>query len=328
MERQEASVFTDSASTRTEANRPMDDCALVCSNSLESLIPAAGAGIPFYPMFKPLGKIRWAGLLALLHLDIARLFRPLYNPALSDIPARTIIVFDSHARQDFLLWLQQNNPGRRLIFWYWNSVREASRHLPLDSIPQGYEKWTYSLHDSKAYGMRYNTTFYSSGRRLPDVPVSKDVVFVGKDKGRMEDLLRLKEQLKAMGLAADFHFVKTKKYQIDWKKRYARPISYQVVLERIARSRAILDYCPDETTGLSLRPVEALLFRKKLITNNREILKAPFYCPENVFVLGMDDLGRLSEMLNAPYHPVAPEIEQSYDMRNWLGRFEEENPDG
>lgn len=72
----------------------------------------------------------------------------------------TIIVFDGHARKEFLKWVSEVNPGKRLIFWCWNTVEEIEKNLLLKDIPNEFEIWSYSHYDCNKYGLRYNTTFF------------------------------------------------------------------------------------------------------------------------------------------------------------------------
>jgi hypothetical protein len=102
---------------------------------------------------------------------------------------------------------------------------------------------------------------------------------------------------------------------------YKKPISYDDVLVKIGKSKAILDYLSDPSDGLSLRPMESIFHKKKLITNSKLIANYDFYRPQNIFILGRDNLSDLPEFLNSPYEEIDKEIIEKYDFKNWLNRF-------
>lgn len=68
-------------------------------------------------------------------------------------------------------------------------------------------------------------------------------------------------------------------------------LSYDKVIEKDRRSKAILDVVQDNQRGLTWRTVEALLLRKKLITTFKDVKQYNFYCKENVFIWGKMILG-------------------------------------
>ena len=83
----------------------------------------------------------------------------------------------------------------------------------------------------------------------------------------------------------------------------------------------LLDYYNDPDAGLSLRPMEALFFGKKLITNNRTILDMDFYRPDNVYVLDQDPRS-FEEFFACEYKPVPAGVRDRYLLSNWLKRFD------
>ncbi len=57
---------------------------------------------------------------------------------------------------------------------------------------------------------------------------------------------------------------------------YIDKMEYKEYLQRLDKSKCLLDVLQGESRGFTLR-VEALVYGKKLITTNSEILNAPFY---------------------------------------------------
>ncbi|HCF38843.1 MAG TPA: hypothetical protein DER56_07285 [Thermosipho africanus] len=93
------------------------------------------------------------------------------------------------------------------------------------------------------------------------------------------------------------------------------------MLTKIGKSKAILDILSNPNDGLSLRPMESMFHRKKLITNSLLISNYDFYRSQNIFILGEDDLNKLPEFLNSPYEDIDEELIKKYDFKSWLSRF-------
>ena len=98
-------------------------------------------------------------------------------------------------------------------------------------------------------------------------------------------------------------------------------LPYKQVIERVKDADVLLDYTIKPSTGLSLRCMESLFFGKKLITNNKTILKADFYNPLNIYVLGEDERD-LRQFLNDSAAVVDDGIRDRYLLSNWMKRFD------
>lgn len=85
----------------------------------------------------------------------------------------------------------------------------------------------------------------------------------------------------------------------------------------IENSRCILDSPQDGQTGLTIRVLEALGSKKKLITTNKDIRNYDFYREENIYVYdGAIDLN--SVFFIKEYKEVEYEIYKKYSLENWL----------
>jgi hypothetical protein len=111
------------------------------------------------------------------------------------------------------------------------------------------------------------------------------------------------------------------KFGNKFKDYYKERISYDEILTYISKSKTILDYVSEKQTGMTIRPLEALFFRKKLLTNDRSIVNRDFYKKENIFVIGIDDLKNLPYFLSYPYIELEKETRDYYDFNQWLERF-------
>lgn len=259
-----------------------------------------------------------------LSLRLGMLFRKMriyrfgnINKKLEDINDDCIVVFDNGIKENSVLkWLAKRYCNSRLIFYYWNPVFTS---ISPKKVPEAFELWSYSPSDCKRYNMKYNPTFYfKSFERMP-VPKKRDVVFVGKNKGRFENLKKIENILDDCHLTSLFYI--TASHPRLKQRKYKKFISYDNVLNMVNESTAILDYYVDPWAGLSLRVMESMFFEKKIITNSKMIKKYDFYRPENIFVLENDNSQDLKEFIKKPFVGVGLDIKKRYLFENWMTRF-------
>jgi len=230
----------------------------------------------------------------------------------------TVIIFSTNPLETVDA-IHTLNPNVRIIFWYWNPILEKGIK-PMDISDEKCEKWSFDEKDCEKFRLKRNTSFYFDNIKLPVQSIHHDVVFVGVDKGRRNDLNILERHLVEKGLKTNFYIVDD-----SWNsKRYTdvyKPISYEEYLILVARSKAILDFVQRGQSGLTLRPFESMFLNKKLITNDVEIVNQDFYNPNNIFVIGLNSMDKINEFINSPFIRVPESIKQKYDVKKWLDRF-------
>ena len=147
-----------------------------------------------------------------------------------------------------------------------------AKNLPPDEIPDGIEIWTYDDHDSRKYKIRlYKNYWINDGLVRKKQEPEYDVFFIGRDKGRGEELLKLQQQFQKMGLKTKFIITKDGKLSRS-KPYYHSEISYEQVLDLDTKSRAILNMTMPDQEGVTLRDMESVAIGIKLITTNEKII--------------------------------------------------------
>lgn len=233
-----------------------------------------------------------------------------------------ILIFDPAINKNYLEYISNLYPQKKIILWYWNPVRYS---INPKEINNKIEKWSYSLQDCNKYDLYYNTTFYfkelTAKYNMNIFKLQYDIYFIGKNKGRLEMLLKYKKEFEALGLSTNFHITPDKWYE-KWKNlKYKHNIDYDKVIDQILKSKSILDIIQDENDGLTLRTMESIFFEKKLITNNKTIRNYDFYCNENIFILGEENILELPAFLKSPYLKLDSSIIDKYDFKNWILKF-------
>ena len=226
---------------------------------------------------------------------------------------KKVIIFDNTYDEYLTKYIKKKNPQIKIILWYWNSMVEYNNENIAKDDSYIDEIWTYNRFDAKDYGLKYNPQFYSKKIKSVNTNIQNDIIFMGRDKGRKEELINLKDSFNGLNLQTEFIIIEKEKDLI----------TYDSYIEKVLKSKCILDYGNFESCGLSLRPLEALFLKKKLITNNKDIINYDFYNNNNIFVLGLDNIAKLNDFINSEYIEIDQKIVDYYDFDNWLKRFDD-----
>lgn len=222
-----------------------------------------------------------------------------------------VILGENYYSFNISRYIKKKNKHCRLIVYFWNCINDGYKEILEDKNID--EFWTFDKNDSNSYKMKYNPQFYTKNVKIEDKNAQKkyDIVFLGRAKGRKEQILNLENEFKRKGLNYNIRIVENEKDLVK----------YDDYLDWLSKSKSILDITCNNQVGLTLRCMESIFLEKKLITNNKEIKKYNFYNPNNIFILDEDNMDNIETFLNSPYEKVDQEIIEYYDFESWLKRF-------
>lgn len=275
-------------------------------------------GVPVADVFRKTPKALKA--LRRIHINLRiGLIHPWLNSTWTDRLNEydTIIIHASILTPPVVRYINQVKPEIRVIVWYWNPVCKSEPIKSFSSL--NCEIWTFDEQDAEKYGLKHNTQYYFNDIDI-EKNASEGALFVGGDKGRLSYLLDIEKRLKKVGVNTDFHIVRTSGRDKETYK-YQNRISYSETLKKIASNNIIVDIVSDGQHGLTLRPLEALYFNKKLITNDENIINRNFYNKNNIFILGTNNFSDLGSFINSPVNIADANILEYYDFDCWLSRF-------
>ncbi len=248
------------------------------------------------------------------------LFRHFHQKA---VAADMIILFDIRNARAILQYLKKRYPDKKSVFWYWNPVSKADSVNTINDLD--IEIWSFDISDCKKYNLKYNTQIFldkNFKRSCNSIIKPADIFYVGVDKDRAKMLSELAEILKKLEISYNFNLVRLNSRDNTFGIEYKETMTYPEVVSAIKKSKVVIDLCAEGQSGLTLRPIEALFLKKKLITNMKNITKYDIYNPKNIFVVGMDDLAYLPEFIYSDYDDSNyKELCNKYSFENWLNRF-------
>lgn len=174
----------------------------------------------------------------------------------------------------------------------------------------GFKIATFDEGDAIKYNMHYFSQFYRPNDTSSQIlNYKQDFFFCGRDKGRKDIINKMKDLLSQLGVC---RFIIP---GVDGEVS----IEYDEYLRELHSSRVICEVVQLGQVGMTVRSVEALFHKKKMITNNTDILRYEFYHPNNILVVSMStDKETVTNFLNLPYYEISSEIMSHFSVYTML----------
>ena len=252
-----------------------------------------------------------------------------------DLSKYDVIILDETIYPDKIIKnIRRRNRTCKIIYWMWNTVEYSGRLRLYDkwkrwnillSMKENYnfEISSFDIEDCHRYNLTYNNQVAPFFRDISNSkPISNSIFFFGKDKGRLSHLRGLADEFRSLGYVCDFNVVPDdrKKYSahaFDGVKR-ADYTAYRDIVKRELSSNLLLEVLQDGQGGITWRALEAMFYKRKLITNFENIKRYDFYNPNNIYIIGLDDKNRLEQFLKTPYQEIPEIIKNRYTFMGWL----------
>lgn len=229
--------------------------------------------------------------------------------------------------------LKQFHPEANFIIYHWDSIANNSNAQNL--LPYFDRVFSFDKIDCERLGLHFLPLFYTPDyANIPyyDKEIKYDMLFVGTTHSdRYKLVKRIEEQIIKMGgLCLTWFYFSSKilYYKMKIQNSYLRqipvhtfhfkPMSKELLLQLYAGSRIIIDVQHPKQTGLTMRCIETLGAKRKLITTNYYITEYDFYNPDNILVVDRNLPYVPEKFLNEPYRDTPKEIYESYSIKNWL----------
>lgn len=229
---------------------------------------------------------------------------------------------NSQSKADFILyqWDSQSNFSNIVAFQkyfdrcYSFDREDAQENSKLQFLPLFYAR-------------KYETI-----GRISKQKYKYDLMFVGtahpkKYKYIKEIAQRLKPSLKNQYIYFFFPsrlvFFYRKVRNRELKKSKYSEFNYKALTGKkldslLSESWCVIDSPQNGQNGLTIRVIETLGAKRKLITTNRDIKNYDFYCPENIYIYDGNQFDLTKPFFTEPYKEINKTIYQKYSLNSWL----------
>lgn len=97
-----------------------------------------------------------------------------------------------------------------------------------------------------------------------------------------------------------------------------KPLSEKENLSILRKANSVFDMQHNKQSGLTMRTIETLGAKRKLITSNINIKKYDFYNSNNIFILDEQNWSGIEEFIKREYEEIDDAIYRKYSLRNWI----------
>ncbi|SEQ86923.1 hypothetical protein SAMN02910369_02580 [Lachnospiraceae bacterium NE2001] len=95
------------------------------------------------------------------------------------------------------------------------------------------------------------------------------------------------------------------------------PLKGKAFFDIYRKSRCVIDSAQDGQVGLTIRVIEALGAKKKIITTNCDVINYDFYKPENIYVY-KGNIDYNDVFFRSEYKEIEKNVYDKYHIRHWL----------
>lgn len=191
---------------------------------------------------------------------------------------------------------------------------------------------TFDIEDSKKYHWKYRPLFYIDDY-INDISRNIDILFLGiAHSERINVILNVLQIIKNtsivfvsklyIGFLAyiknKYLTLKSNIVNLPCNTIIFKHINIKKVYELYNRTKTILDYTHPNQAGFTMRTIESIGCKCKLITNNKYIMLQDFYNPNNILVYDGVDFIIPDDFLKSPYVEIDQEVYNKYSVYNWL----------
>lgn len=207
----------------------------------------------------------------------------------------------------FIDYLKKTYPQAKFV-WFSVNVFCPEKQSDIDTI---YEKFdlliTTELGDTKKYRMIHYPDFMSLlETEYEDKQTQEsDFFFLGAAKKRLKEIINVYDYLEGKGYDCLFFVTGASPNEHVHRKglHYVDKISYLMNISYVKKAKCVVEICNPGQVGSTLRATEAVLYEKKLITNNKTLKYESYYKENNILFL--DEIEHVHDFMAAEYTPVS-----------------------
>lgn len=187
--------------------------------------------------------------------------------------------------KSYLQAIKEKNTNVKMCLVMYDNTTNPSSKAAMNLVDVFDIVFSFDKNDCNIYGFEhiFSTLSYPAFV-TKDTKYVSDVFFVGYPGGREEILFSTMKKLLTAIQNCLFIVPGLKSGEKIPGVQYDKTISYVDELMFTYNTNCVLEVLREGQTGISLRTCEAIMFNKKLLTNNKAIMEMPFYDPRYIQV--------------------------------------------
>lgn len=229
----------------------------------------------------------------------------------------------------FLKEMKRTHPQMQLILYMDDSIKNLKtieRRFSLFDRILSFDQQDAKQHEK----ILFRPLFYSVKEQRCSVQYPYDVCFIGTcHSDRYRIVKRISEQCERgrfygyLYLQSRFMYYFYKIVNKDYRNAKQSEFSFQKMeyqknIQIENASKVILDIQHPGQSGLTMRTIEMIGLKKKIITTNRDIVHYDFYRPANIQVIDRKDPVIDLQFFQVPYEELPDEVYKKYEINQWI----------
>ncbi|MDK2810944.1 MAG: hypothetical protein PWR27_1653 [Petroclostridium sp.] len=190
----------------------------------------------------------------------------------------------------FFEYIRKANTSNKIAMHFGDTIISKKRfikNLDIEYLKKNADYiGSYNPRDVCDYNIDYLNMCYSKFNNISELPQydKVDVVFVGAARNRMNLIMEAYKNAKKAGLKVWFYIVSDNSELESGNDIFfsKSPLSYREYLGHVISSKCIVEIIDPGSDGGTLRFWDAVMYNKKLITNNKSILDSKYYDGKNI----------------------------------------------
>lgn len=196
-----------------------------------------------------------------------------------------------YLEQGYAIFLKRKYPNSKIILLFLDV--HGLRGYNFEAISGLYDTaFVFDKSEAEAHSISYYPLCYSRSKFENEDKIY-DICFIGKNKGRIDKIYKIYNESKDKNLIMKVIICGEK--DLSLKKKYpefefVNSIPYHEAVEIISKSKYNLEICLEDTSSISIRLYEAIIFNQGLITNNADIVSSEYYDESFVKIIDFQKL--------------------------------------
>lgn len=230
--------------------------------------------------------------------------------------------------------LKEQQKKARFVMYQWDSEKNlpysTKIHRFFDDV-YTFDRFDAETKDFYRFLPLFYTQIYETIGRKKSSDNQYDCIYVGTaHPQKFRDINRMADRLKkVMPKQFVYHYMPSRlKYYYHklfapefklarWSDFGTEKVSSVRIMELLQGSRCVLDAPQAGQTGLTIRTIECLGAKRKLVTINTDIVNYDFYREANILVYS-DRINFEGAFFTKQYEELPDEIYENYSLHHWL----------
>ena len=232
--------------------------------------------------------------------------------------------------REIVLEYRRYLPNTKFILYMWDSLKNKKNAI--DSLSLYDLKFSFDLEDKERYNLNFLPLFYIDDYKNQKVNLypKYKFCFIGTaHSDRVELVNKIVKNYNRdskytyLYIQSRWLFLYNKLTNVHFKDINFNDVNFnslskEKTVELINESEIIIDIHHPDQIGLTMRQIEMIGARKKVITTNQNVINYDFYNPVNILVIDRNNPVIPDKFVLGKYLELDHKVYEKYSLSHWL----------